>query len=76
MSEKRLKETQETAETRAVKIAATVMRGAGLCRYDSPEKCPRVFASGKTCDKCIEGWLLKKAREELEAEKEGKGCRL
>lgn len=64
MPEKRLQETR-----RAVKIAATIMRTAGLCRYDSPEKCRRVSVDGETCVKCIEGWLLKKAHGELKAER-------
>lgn len=76
MSEKRLKETQETAETRAVKIAARIMQAAGLCRYDSREKCRKVCIDEKTRDWCIERWLLEKARKELRAEKEEMGCRL
>lgn len=64
MPEKRLQETR-----RAVKIAATIMRAAGLCRYDIPEKCRRASVDGETCDKCIEGWLLKKAHRELKAER-------
>ncbi len=69
MSEKRL---QETINARAVKIAAKIMQAAGLCRYDGPEKCRRMFVDEKICDKCIERWLLLKARKELRAEKEAK----
>lgn len=76
MSDKRLKETQETAETRAVKIAAKIMQAAGLCRYDSRKKCRKVCIDEETCDKCIEEWLLEKAHKELKAEKEEMGCRL
>lgn len=57
--------TRESVERRAVKIAARVMQAAGLCRYDSPAKCRRAYVDEKTCDKCIESWLLSKARKEL-----------
>lgn len=51
---------------RAVKIAARVLNAAGLCRYDDPAKCRRVWPpEEKTCEKCIERWLLAKARKEL-----------
>ena len=63
---------KETVETRAVKIAARVMQAAGLCRYDSVEKCRRIFVDEKVCEACIRGWLLSKARKELE-EREGNG---
>lgn len=59
---------KETVEARAVKIAAKVMQAAGLCRYDSPEKCRRVYVDETTCDKCIRAWLLSKARQELRKE--------
>lgn len=55
----------ETVEGRAVKIAAKVMQAAGLCRYDSPSKCHRIYVDESTCDACIEKWLLAKARREL-----------
>lgn len=58
--------TKETTERRALKIAAKVMQAAGLCRYDPPIKCRRVYVDEKTCDKCIESWILSKARKELE----------
>lgn len=58
--------TKETVERRAVKIAARVLNAAGLCRYDDPAKCRRVWPpEEKTCEKCIERWLLAKARKEL-----------
>jgi len=63
---------KETIEARAVKIAAKVMQAAGLCRYDSQEKCHRVYVDEKTCDECMRKWLLSKARKELKNEKEGK----
>ncbi|MCQ2439263.1 MAG: hypothetical protein MJ074_05845 [Oscillospiraceae bacterium] len=50
----------------AVKIAAAVMQAAGICRYDSPDKCRRVYTSEKTCEKCIESWLMAKAKKELQ----------
>ena len=53
----------ETVEARAVKIAARVMQAAGLCRYDSPAKCRRRHVDEETCDRCIEAWLIAKARE-------------
>lgn len=60
----------ETVESRAVKIAARVMTAACLCRYDSATKCRRMFVDEKVCNKCIEKWLLSKARKEFK--KEGK----
>ena len=56
---------KETVEARAVKIAASIMREAGLCRYDSPGKCRRLFTDERTCEKCIASWLLAKARKEI-----------
>lgn len=57
---------EETVETRAVKIAARIMQAAGLCRLEDPMECRKVPADEGVCDKCIEDWLLDKAREELE----------
>ena len=59
---------KDTVEARAVKIAAKVMQAAGLCRYDSPIKCRRIFTDQKTCEACIRRWLLSKAKRELERE--------
>ncbi len=51
---------------RAVKIAARVMNADGLCRYDTVDKCRKVWPpDDATCEKCIEKWLLAKARKEL-----------
>lgn len=58
----------ETVEARAVKIASQIMQAAGLCRYDSADKCRRVHVDESTCDKCIRAWLLAKARKELKKE--------
>lgn len=58
---------KDTVEGRAVKIAANIMRAAGLCRYESAAKCRRIFVDEKTCDECIRRWLLSKARRELKA---------
>lgn len=57
--------SKETVEARAVKIAARVMQAAGLCRYDSVEKCRRIFADEKVCEECIRRWLMGKAKKEL-----------
>lgn len=59
---------KDTVEKRAVKIAAQVMQAAGLCRYDAPEKCKRVYVHEIVCDKCIESWLISKAKAELKKE--------
>lgn len=56
---------KDTVEGRAVKIAANIMRTAGLCRYDDVGKCRRIFVDEKTCDECIRRWLLSRARKEL-----------
>lgn len=66
---------KETAEARAVKIAAKVMQASGICRYESPIQCRRVFTDEKTCEKCIKAWLMAKARKELRREdgREGVG---
>lgn len=58
---------KDTIEKRAVKIAAKIMQAAGLCRYESAAKCRRIYTDEKTCDKCIEAWLLSKARKEIES---------
>lgn len=59
---------KETVESRAVKIAATVMQGAGLCRYESIALCRRVYADELICRECIKKWLLSAARKELSRE--------
>lgn len=59
---------KETVESRAVKVAARVMQAAGLCTYGRPGQC-RAYVDEKTCDKCIEDWLMAKAREELREER-------
>ena len=65
---------KETVEARAVKIAARIMQAAGLCRYDSVEKCRRAKVDERTCDKCIRAWLLSKARSELRVKEERRQC--
>ncbi len=57
--------SKETVEAWAVKIAARVMQAAGLCRYDSVEKCKRIFVDEEVCEACIRGWLMNKAKKEL-----------
>lgn len=59
---------KETVYARAVKIAAKVMQAAGLCRYETPEKCRHVFVNEDICDKCLRSWLITKARSELKGE--------
>lgn len=54
---------------RAVHIAAVVMQAAGLCRYDAFGKCRRFLPTDNDCVRCIERWLLSKARREIEKEK-------
>ena len=55
----------ETTESRAVKIAASMMMAAGLCRHDNMTRCRRKYVDDDVCGRCIEKWLLKKAQEEL-----------
>lgn len=55
----------KTVEGRAVEIAAVIMQAAGLCRYDSVDKCRRLYPSETDCEACIKRWLLSKARKEL-----------
>lgn len=58
--------TEQTVEKRAVEIAAAVMVRAGLCRYNSYDKCWKVsFVSERDCTRCIKLWLLGKAKKEL-----------
>ena len=59
---------QQTEERRAVHIAAVIMQAAGLCRYDTYEKCRRFYPADADCVDCIEKWLLAKARRELKQE--------
>lgn len=64
---------KQSVERRAVHIAAVIMQADGLCRNDKPEKCRKVFPPEDAgCVRCIEGWLLSRARRELK--KEGKVC--
>ena len=59
---------QESIESRAVKIAAGIMTASGMCLYEDPGKCRKTYGGKDTCDRCIEKWLLKKARQELRNE--------
>lgn len=63
---------KDTVDSRAVKIAAKVMQAAGLCRYDSIDKCRRVYVDETICEKCIRSWLIFKAKKELKKESEPK----
>ena len=62
--------TPQAEERRAVHIAAVVMQAAGLCRYENPGRsCRRAICpTDNDCVKCIEKWLLAKARRELRKE--------
>ena len=53
-----------------MKIAAKVMVAAGLRRYDTVDKCRRVYVTEATCDACVRAWLLSKARKELREEQQ------
>lgn len=55
---------KESIESRALTIAARIMQAAGLCRYDTPLKCRRLYVDETTCDKCIRHWLMAKAKKE------------
>lgn len=55
----------KTVEGRALEIAATIMQAAGLCRYDSVDKCRRLYPTETDCEHCIKNWLLTKARKEM-----------
>lgn len=62
-----------TIERRAVHIAAVIMQRDGLCRYEAPALCRKVYPPDEAgCVRCIESWLLSKARSELK--KGGKTC--
>lgn len=56
---------KQAEAARALKIASEIMQEAGLCRYDDPLKCRRVYGDSAICSKCIESWLRAKARKEL-----------
>lgn len=64
------KRKPETVEVRALKIASVIMTEAGLCRYETPNRCQRWMASEDACEKCIRVWLLNRARRELRQEEE------
>lgn len=60
---------KETMERRAVHIAAVIMQRDGLCRYESGTDCKKVYPPDEDdCVKCIERWLLSRARQELKKE--------
>ena len=50
---------------RAVHIAAVIMQAGGLCRYDSVDKCRRIYPDDDDCVDCIKRWLMTKARKEV-----------
>lgn len=62
-----------TVDRRAVHIAAVIMQRDGLCRYEAPALCRKVYPPDEAgCVRCIESWLLSRARRELK--KEGETC--
>ena len=65
--------TKSAINERAVKIAARIMVRAGLCRYESPTQCRKVFEPNESdCTGCIKRALLSKAKKELKREQEAK----
>lgn len=65
--------TKSAINERAVKIAAIIMVRAGLCRYESPTKCRKMFEPNESdCTGCIKRGLLSKAKKELELKQEAK----
>ena len=61
---------KEAATRRALLIAAGILHAQGVCRRKDPEKCKH-YGEGQAfmCQKCLENWLLLKARRELNLEK-------
>ena len=62
---------KETVESRAVKIAARILVADGICRYETTDRCRRLYVTEETCDRCIRSWLLAKAKSELKREVSG-----
>jgi len=59
---------KQTPERRAVRIAAVVMQRDGLCRNEGG-RCGRAWPPEEAdCVKCIERWLLSRAKKELKKE--------
>lgn len=46
----------------AVHVAAMVMTEAGMCIHENPAMCKNFRLSDEACDKCIETWLIEKAK--------------
>ena len=59
-------ETGEQDTTKLKMLAAP----DGLCRLEDPEDCKRVNlkGGGRMCERCIQSWLLRKAKVELARE--------
>ena len=60
-----MKNLNEKTAREAVRIAAEIMHDAGLCLYEDPaSQCRHVYPpeDRATCDKCIERFLMQKAR--------------
>ena len=58
----------ETVEARALRIASIIMAEAGLCKFETPNRCTRWMAGEDACPKCIGVWLRNRARRELRQE--------
>lgn len=59
----------KTVEGTAVHVAAVIMQAAGLCRYEGRVECRRVWPpSEDDCVKCIERWLIAKAKRIIREE--------
>lgn len=61
---------RETKEQRAVKIAAYLIRELGDCTHGDASKCRRMSQDDQMCEKCIRNFLLRKAKKELNENKE------
>lgn len=60
-----MKISEKAVYIRALDISATIMRCAGLCRFDSKDLCHFNDPSASCCDDCIKSWLYYTARKEL-----------
>lgn len=54
-----------SVEREAVKIAAVFLQKYGMCKYPSIIKCRHLIVNEEMCQKCIEKFLLAKARKKI-----------
>ena len=60
------KRAESQVQERALHIAAVIMHRADLCKEESPSFCKKTYVPREAdCARCIEKWLLAKAREEM-----------